>query len=48
MVYLDLGDLTGHSVVQNTPFGREELEGPDLSMVIYWNEEVREARSCCT
>ena len=39
-VYLVLEGLTGHFVVQNTLFGREGLEGPDLSMVIYWNEEV--------
>ena len=35
VVYLVLEGLTGHFVVQNVLFGREALEGPDLSMVIY-------------
>ena len=39
-VYLLMEDLTGHFVEQNTLFGREGLEGSDLSMVIYWKEEV--------
>ena len=37
-VYLVQEDLTGHFVEQSTLFGREGLEGPDLFMVIYWNE----------
>ena len=32
--------LTGHFVVQNTLFGREGLEGLDLSMEIYWNRKA--------
>jgi len=32
--------ITGHYVEQNTLIGREGLEGPDLSMVIYWKGEV--------
>ena len=39
-VYLLMEDLTGHFVEQNTLFGREGLEGSDLSMVIYSKEEV--------
>ena len=39
-VYLVQEGLTGHFVEQNTLFGREGLEGPDLSMVMHWNEEV--------
>ena len=40
VVYLVQEGLTGHFVEQSTLFGREGLEGPDLSMVIYWNGEV--------
>ena len=40
VVYLVQEGLTGHFVEQNTLFGREGPEGWDLSMVIYWNEEV--------
>ena len=47
-VYLVPEDLTGHFVVQNTPFGREGLEGLDLSTVIYWNKKVSRSKSCCT
>ena len=39
-VYQLMEDLTGHFVEKNTLFGREGLEGSDLSMVIYWKEEV--------
>ena len=40
VVYLVQEGLTGHFVEQKKLFGREGPEGPDLSMVIYWNEEV--------
>ena len=48
VAYLVQEGLTGHFVEQKKLFGREGLEGPDLSMVIYWNGEVRGAQSCCT
>ena len=36
--YQAQGDLTGHSVVQNTLYGREGPAGLDLFMAIYWSK----------
>ena len=36
--YQAMGGLTGHSVVQNTPYGREGSAGLDLSMAICWRK----------